>query len=158
MRKHHPTCEITTCFKNRFLVGELFDRARSACVIARRRQKVKYQKSYYQEIMSICPQLCLLAFRALYENKRVPRNAHFQKSLKVLRNGVIKTLCAKNQVCKSIGVTCSTQRNLQSIKKKILENGRKRALKEPKIKFSKKQKIVLFFSCPKEYYVKKLGL
>ena len=131
MRKHHPTCEITTCFKNRFLVGELFDRARSACVIARRRQKVKYQKSYYQEIMSICPQLCLLAFRALFENKRVPkrgRNVNFQKSLKSQRNGVIKTLCAKNQVCKSIGVTCSTYRRFTKDKE---ENTRKWPKKGP---------------------------
>merc|ERR1712208_148728 len=67
----------------------------------------------YQEIMSLCPHLCLLAFRALFENKRAPkrgRNANFQKSLKTLRNCVIKTLCAKDQVCKSIGVTCSTCR------------------------------------------------
>ena len=55
-----------------------------------------------QEIMSLCPQLCLLAFRALFENKRAPkrgRNANFQKSLKVPHNGVIKTLCVKKKVC-----------------------------------------------------------
>ena len=48
-----------------------------------------------------------------FENGRAPkrgRNANFQKSLKTPCNGVIKTLCAKNQVCKSICVTCSTYR------------------------------------------------
>ena len=72
--------------------------------------------------MSLCQQLCLLAFRALFENKRGPkrgRNANFLKSLKVPRNGVVKTLCAKNQVCKSIGARTE---DLERIKKKILEN------------------------------------
>ena len=90
--------------------------------------------------MSLCPHLCLLAFRALFENKRAPkrgRNANFQKSLKTPRNGVIKTLCAKNQVCKSIGVTCSTYRRFTKNK---VENDRKRALKGPKIKISKNKK------------------
>ena len=154
MRKHHPTCEITTCFKNRFLVGELFDRARSACVIARHRQKVKHQKSYYQEIMSICPQLCLLAFRALYENKRVPRNAHFQKSLKVLRNGVIKTLCAKNQVCKSIGVTCSTSRRFTKVKEENTQMAEKGPSKSQKSKFRKKK--LRFFLMSQEVLCQKI--
>merc|ERR1712110_973658 len=82
----------------------------------------------YQEIMSLCPQLCILAFRALFENKRAPkrgRNANFRKSLKIPRNGVIKTLCAKDQVCKSIGVTCSTYRRFTKNKE---ENTQKRAL------------------------------
>ena len=107
--------------------------------------------------MSLCPHLCLLAFRALFENKRAPkrgRNANFQKSLKTPRNGVIKTLCAKDQVCKSIGVTCSTYRRFTKDKE---ENTRKRALKGPKIRISKNNKIVFFFSYPKEYYAKKLG-
>ena len=75
--------------------------------------------------MSLCPQLCLLAFRALFENIRAPkrgRNANFQKLLKFPRNGVIKTLCAKNQVCKSIDVTCSTYRRFTKDKE---ENTRK---------------------------------
>merc|ERR1711947_46147 len=110
----------------------------------------------YQEIMSLCPQLCLLAFRALFENKRAPkrgRNANFKKSLKIPRNGVIKTLCAKDQVCKSIGVTCSTYRRFTKDKE---ENTRKWPTKGQKSKF-RKTKNCVFFSCPKEYYVKKLG-
>ena len=81
--------------------------------------------------MPLCQQLCFLAFRALFENKRAPkrgRNAHFQKSLKILRNGVIKTLCAKDQVCKSIGVTCSTYRRFTKDKE---ENTRKWPKKGP---------------------------
>ena len=81
--------------------------------------------------MSLCPQLCLLAFRALFENKRAPkrgRNANFQKSLKTPRSGVIKTLCAKNQVCKSVGVTCSTYRWFTKDKE---ENTRKWPKKGP---------------------------
>ena len=50
----------------------------------------------YQEIMSLYPQLCLLAFRALFENKR-DRKANFQKPLKVPSNGVIKTPCGSNK-------------------------------------------------------------
>ena len=90
--------------------------------------------------MSLCPQLCLLAFRALFENKRAPksgRNANFQKSLKIPRNGVIKTLCAKDKVCKSIGVTCSTYRRFTKDKE---ENTRK----WPKIKISKNKKLRFF--------------
>merc|ERR1711947_58540 len=93
----------------------------------------------YQEIMSLCPQLCLLSFRALFENKKAPkrgRNAIFQKLLKVLRNGVIKTLCAKNQVCKSIGVTCNTYRRFTKRRKysKMAEKG---SSKGQKTKFRK---------------------
>ena len=76
------------------------------------------------------PQFCLLAFKALFENTRAPkrgRNANFQKLLKVSHNGVIKTLCAKNQVCESIGMTCRMYRRITSTKKKILENGQKMA-------------------------------
>ena len=86
----------------------------------------------YQEIMSLCPQLCLLAFRALFENKRAPkrgRNANFQKSLKNPRNGVIKTLCVKDQVCKSIIATCSPYRRITKDKE---EKTRKRPKKGPK--------------------------
>ena len=81
--------------------------------------------------MSLCPHLCLLAFRALFENKRAPkrgRNANFQKLLNIPSNGVIKTLCAKDQVCKSIGVTCSTYRRFTKDKE---ENTRKWPKKGP---------------------------
>ena len=97
--------------------------------------------------MSLCPQLCLLAFRALFENKRAPKrgkNANFQKSLKIPRNGVIKTLCAKDQVCKSIGVTCSTYRRFTKDKE---ENTRKWPKKGPQRaknqNFEKKMRFVL---------------
>merc|ERR1711947_30962 len=86
----------------------------------------------YQEIMSLCPQLCLLAFRALFENKRAPkrgRNENFQKSLKIPRNGVIKTLCVKDQVCKSIIATCSPYRRITKDKE---EKTRKSPKKGPK--------------------------
>ena len=66
---------------------------------------------------------------ALFENKRAPkkaRNSNFEKSLKYPRNGAIKTLCVKNQVCKSIGVTCSTYRRITKDKE---ENTRKRPKK-----------------------------
>ena len=72
-----------------------------------------------------------MAFRALFENKRAPkrgRNAKFQKLLKTLRDGVIKTLCAKNQICKSIGATCSTYRRFTKDKE---ENTRKWLKKGP---------------------------
>jgi len=91
-------------------------------------------------------QLCLLAFRALFENKRASkrgRNANFQKSLKIPHNGVIKTLCAKDQVCKWVWLVARTE-DLQRIKKKILQNGRKRALKGPKTKISKNKKLRFF--------------
>ena len=76
--------------------------------------------------------LCLLAFRAIFENKRAPkrgRNANFQKSLKTPRNGVIKTLCVKDQVCKSIIATCSPYRRITKDKE---EKTRKRPKKGPK--------------------------
>ena len=94
--------------------------------------------------MSLCPQLCLLAFRALFENKRAPkrgRNANFQKSLKIPRNGVIKTLCAKNQVCKSIGVTCSTYRRFTKDKEENTRKWPKKGPQRAKNQNFEKQKI-----------------
>ena len=110
--------------------------------------------------MSLCPQLCLLAFRALFENKRAPkrvRNANFQKSLKTPRNDVIKTLCAKNQICKSIGATCSTYRRFTKDKEENTRKWPKKGPQRAKNQNFEKQKNAFFFSCPKEYYVKKLG-
>ena len=97
--------------------------------------------------MSLCPQLCLLAFRALFENKRAPkrgRNANFQKSLKTPRNGVIKTLCAKNQVCKSIGVTCSTYRRFTKDKEENTRKWPKKGPQRAKNQNFEKQKIAFF--------------
>ena len=76
------------------------------------------------------------------------RNENVKKSFKAPRNGVIKTLCAKNQVCKSIDVTCSTYRRFTKDKE---ENTRKW------VKNQNFEKKMFFFSCPKEYYAKKLG-
>ena len=56
------------------------------------------------------------------------RNENFHKSLKTPRNGVIKTLCDKNHVCKSIGVTCSTYRRFTKDKE---DNTRKWPKKGP---------------------------
>ena len=110
--------------------------------------------------MSLCPHLCLLAFRALFENKRAPKrgkNANFQKSLVIPHNGVIKTLCAKDQVCKSIGVTCSTYRRFTKDKE---ENTRKWPKKGPQRaknqNFEKREK-TFFSHSPKEHIFKKIG-
>ena len=97
--------------------------------------------------MSLCPQLCLLAFRALFENKRAPkrgRNANFQKSLKTPRNGVIKTLCAKNQVCTSIGVTCSTFRWFTKDKEENTRKWPKKGPQRAKNQNFEKQKIAFW--------------
>ena len=73
------------------------------------------------------------------------RNANFQKSLKVLRNGVIKTLCAKNQVCKSIGVTCSTYRRFTKDKEENIRKWLKKGPHRAKNQIFEKQKIPFFF-------------
>ena len=109
--------------------------------------------------MFLCPQLCLLTIRAVCENKMAPkrvRNANFQKSLKTPRNGVIKTLCDKNQVYKSIGVTCSTYRRFTKDKEENTRKWPKKGPQRAKNQNFEKQKIVFFFSCPKENYAKKL--
>ena len=102
--------------------------------------------------MSLCPQLCLLAFRALFENKRAPkrgRNANFQKSLKIPHNDVIKTLCAKDQVCKSIGVTCSTYRRFTKDKEGNTRNWPKKGSQRAKNQNLEKQKIDFFSHVPR---------
>ena len=90
-----------------------------------------------------------------------PLKGHFFKSLKVPHYGVIKTLCAKNEVCKSISMTCSTYRRItKDLKRKILQNDRKRALKGPKIIISKNKTNVFFTHVPMSIMPKKrfLGL
>ena len=71
----------------------------------------------------------------------------FFKALKLPNYGVIKTLCAKNKVCKSISMTCSTYRRITKDKE---ENTPKWPKKAPQ-----RAKNCIFFSCPKEYYAKK---
>ena len=110
--------------------------------------------------MFLCPQLCLLAIRALFENKRAPKRAlkgHFFKSLKVPHYGVIKTLCAKNEVCKSISMTCSTYRRITEDKEENTPKWPKKGPQRAKNQNFEKQKITFSLSCPKEYYAKKLG-
>ena len=90
--------------------------------------------------MSLCPQLCHLAFGALFENKRAPirgRNANFQKSLKLPHNGVLKTLCAKSQVCKSIGMTSSMYRRITNYKEEDTRKWPQMGLREPEFKILK---------------------
>ena len=97
--------------------------------------------------MSLCPQLCLLAFRALFENKRAPkrgRNANFQKSLKTHRNCVIKTLWAKNEVCKSISMTFSTYRRITKDKEENTPKWPKKGPQRAKNPNFEKQKIAFF--------------
>ena len=97
--------------------------------------------------MSLCPHLCLLAFRVLFENKRAPkrgRNANFQKSLKIPHNDVKKTLCAKDQVCKSIGVTCSTYRRFTKDKEENTRKWPKKGPQRAKNQNFEKQKLRFF--------------
>ena len=102
--------------------------------------------------MSLCPQLCLLAFRALFENKRAPkrgRNATFQKSLKFLHNGVMKTLCAKNEICKFIGMTCSTYRRITEDKEENTRKWPKKGPQRAKNPNFEKQKNAFFSHVPR---------
>ena len=113
----------------------------------------------YQTIMFLSPQLCLLAIRALFENKRAPKRAlkgHCFKSLKVPHNGVIKTLCAKNEVCKSVSMTCSTYRRITEDKEENTPKWLKKGPQRAKNQNFEKQKFAFFFSCHKKYYAKKL--
>ena len=77
--------------------------------------------------------------------------------LKTPRNGVIKTLCAKDQVCKSIGVTCSTYRRFTKDKEENTRKWPKKGPQRAKNQNFEKQKNAGFFSCPKECYAKKIG-
>ena len=106
----------------------------------------------YQTVMFLCPKLCLLAHIALLRNKRASKrgkNANFQKSLKSPRNGVIKTLCAKNQVCKSIGVTCSTYRRFTKDKEENTRKWPKKGPQRAKNQNFEKQKIAFFSHVPR---------
>ena len=102
--------------------------------------------------MFLCPQLCLLAVRALFENKRAPKRAlkgHFFKSLKVPHYGVIKTLCAKNEVCKSISMTCSTYRRITEDKEENTPKWPKKGPQRAKNQNFEKQKIAFFSHVPR---------
>ena len=102
--------------------------------------------------MFLCPQLCLLAIRAVFENKRAPKRAlkgHFFKSLKVPHYGVIKTLCAKNEVCKSISMTCSTYRRITKDKEENTPKWPKKGPQRAKNQNFEKQKIAFFSHVPR---------
>ena len=101
--------------------------------------------------MFLCPQLCLLAIRAVFENKRAlkgPQRAFF-KSLKVPHNGIIKTLCAKNEVCKSISMTCSTYRRITEDKEENTPKWPKKGPQRAKNQNFEKQKIEFFSHVPR---------
>ena len=73
-----------------------------------------------------------------------PSKGIFFKSLKVPHNGVIKTLCAKNQVCKSIGVTCSTYRRFTKDKEENTRKWPKKGPQRAKNQNFEKQKMIFF--------------
>ena len=98
--------------------------------------------------MFLCPQLCLLAIMAVFENKRAPKRAlkgHVFKLLKVPHNGVIKTLCAKYEVCKSISMTCSTYRRITRDKEENTRKWQKKGPQRAKNQTFEKQKKLRFF-------------
>ena len=97
--------------------------------------------------MFLCPQLCLLAIRSVFENKRAPKRAlkgHFFKSIKVPHNGIKKTLCAKIEVCKSISMTCSTYRRITEDKEENTPKWPKKGPQRAKNQNFEKQKIAFF--------------
>ena len=102
--------------------------------------------------MFLCPQLCLLAIRAVFENKRAPKRTlkgHFFKQVKVPHNGIIKTLCAKNEVCKSISMTCSTYRRITKDKEENTRKWPKKGPQRAKNQNFEKQKIAFFSHVPR---------
>ena len=110
--------------------------------------------------MFLCPQLCLLAIRAVFENKRALLGAlkgHFFKSLKVPHNGVIKPFCAKIEVCKSISMTCSTYRRITKDKEENTRKWPKKGSQRAKTQNFEKQKIAFFPHVPRSTMPKELG-
>ena len=65
------------------------------------------------------------------------------------RNCVIKTLCAKDQVCKSIGVTCSTYRWFTKDKEENTRKWPKKGPQRAKNQNFEKQKIAFFSHVPR---------
>ena len=61
----------------------------------------------------------------------------------------IKTLCAKNQVCKSIGVTCSTYRRFTKDKEENTRKWPKKGPQRAKNQNFEKQKIAFFSHVPR---------
>ena len=101
------------------------------------------------ECFSIQPACCSID---PIENKRGPKRAlkgHFFKSLKVPHYGVIKTLCAKNEVCKSISMTCSTYRRITEDKEENTPKWPKKGPQRAKNQNFEKQKIAFFSHVPR---------
>ena len=77
-----------------------------------------------------------------------PQRAFFN-SLKVPHYGVIKTLCAKNEVCKSISMTCSTYRRITKDKEENTPKWPKKGPQRVKNPNFEKQKIAFFSHVPR---------
>ena len=80
---------------------------------------------------------------------KVPSKGIFFKSLKLPHNGVIKTLCAKNEVCKSISMTCSTYRRVTKNKEENTRKWPKKGPQRAKNPNFEKQKIAFFSHVPR---------
>ena len=78
-----------------------------------------------------------------------PSKGIFFKSLKVPHYGVIKTLCAKNEVCKSISMTCSTYRRITEDKEENTPKWPKKGPQRAKNQNFEKQKIAFFSHVPR---------
>ena len=78
-----------------------------------------------------------------------PSKGIFFKSLKVPHYGVIKTLCAKNEVCKSISMTCSTYRRITKDKEENTRKWPKKGPQRAKNPNFEKQKIAFFSHVPR---------
>ena len=63
--------------------------------------------------------------------------------------GVIETLYAKNQVCKSIGMTCSTYRRFTKDKEESTRKWPKKGPQRAKNQNFEKQKIAVFSHVPR---------
>ena len=70
-----------------------------------------------------------------------PSKGIFFKSLKAPHNGIKKTLCAKNKVCKSISMTCSTYRRITKDKEENTPKWPKKGPQRAKNQNFEKQKI-----------------
>ena len=78
-----------------------------------------------------------------------PSKGIFFKSLKVPHYGVIKTLCAKNEVCKSISMTCSTYRRITEDKEENTPKWPKTGPQRAKNPNFEKQKNAFFSHVPR---------
>ena len=108
-------------------------------------------KNMPKSVFSVC------ALQRYYAQSGPPQLVVDQKSLKSPRETDIETICARNEGCKFTGMTCSTCRRNTKDKEKKYSKMAKKGPQKAKNQNFEKQKIVFFFSCPKEYYAKKLS-